>query len=295
MLRELLSKSGLSLDRLESFHEVAESGSITAAANGSASRQSLISRQISELEENLGVTLLRRDIRPHQLSKEGEELARLCREFFSGMSDCVNRWQNQQTSVSLASGESLLQWIVLPLIRSRSILSRENLRLALRNMRTTDAIRALAEGKVDLALVRKDSLPSALKSDGEFSIKYRLVLPESLKSMTQRSRGIEVLDDLPLAILEGDGRLTSSIREEAELAGIRLNVRMECSSFTQIAEAIETMNLAGFLPHFAPKIPHTFSVEVAEMNRLNRSLTLAWLPRQAKNRPEIGRVVKALI
>jgi DNA-binding transcriptional LysR family regulator len=295
MLSRVLLENGVSLDRLASFHEVAERGSISAAAKGSASRQSLISRQIGELEAALGVALLQRESRPHRLTKEGEDLARLCREFFSGMSECLDRWQDRESIVSLASGESLLQWIILPLVRTRTAFKKQNLRLALRNMRTQESIRAVIEGKVDLALVRRDAVPKGLDHDGEFVFEYRLIVPTELAGKVGSKPGIEMLGTLPLAVLEGDGQLTNALRGEAESAGVSLDIRMECSSYPQIAEAIAAMHWAGFLPQFAPAIKGTTRVGLPELKHLSRVLTLAWSPKRLKSRPAIGKVVRALL
>ncbi len=295
MLNRLLSEGGISLDRLGSFHEVAESGSITAAANGSPSRQSLLSRQISDLESFFGVSLLRRESRPHRLTSEGEELARLCREFFVGIEECSTQWKTGETVVSIVSGESLLQWIVLPLVRSRPMFRKQKIRLSLRNQRTGDAVQSVIDGKADLALVRKDAVPDGLKHEGEFALRYRLIVPEAMAAKVNAKRGIEILAGLPLVLLEGDGDLSRAIKEECGIQNIRLDVRLECSSFPQIAEAIQTMDLAGFLPQFAPPIKRTVAYDIPEMNRLSRILTLAWSPRRERMKPSLLRVVEELV
>lgn len=295
MLKGLLSESGISLERLGSFHEVAECGSITAAAKGNPSRQSLLSRQISELEAFFGVSLLRRESRPHRLTSEGDELARLCREFFGGIEDCSRQWKSGDTVVSIVSGESLLQWVVLPLVRSRPLFRKRRIRLSLRNQRTGDAIGSIIDGKADIALVRKDAVPDGLEQEGEFALRYRLIVPEVMAANVKAEQGVEILASLPIALLEGDGDLSRAIKEECTLRGIRLDLRLECSSFPQIAEAIQTMNLAGFLPQFAPPIKRTVAFDLPEMNRLSRILTLAWSPRREKTRPVISQVVKGLL
>jgi len=283
------------LERLVSFQEVADRGSISAAAGGNPSRQSLISRQIGELESALGVLLLQRDSRPHRLTKEGEDLAQICREFFTGFSECLGRWQDQERVVSLASGESLLQWIIIPLVRTRTELKKLKVRLALKNMRTQDSIRALIDGKVDLALVRQDAVPSGLEHDGEFAFEYRLVVPTNLMGSAMSKPGIAVLGSLPLVIMEGDGQLMNAVRSAAESASIPLDIRMECSSYPQIADTIATMNWAGFLPQFTPSIKGTTQIALPELKHLSRVLTLAWSPRRRQRRPEIGKVAKMLM
>ena len=57
MCAQMLSKGGLSLDRLNNFCRIAEAGGITKAAGSDPGKQSLYSRQIKELETFFGVEL----------------------------------------------------------------------------------------------------------------------------------------------------------------------------------------------------------------------------------------------
>src|SRR5512136_216027 len=87
MFAELLSESGLSRDRLQSFCLVAEAGGVTKAAKGDPARQSLFSRQVKELEEFFGVELVRRKGRGVALTASGERLHLLAREQLLALSD----------------------------------------------------------------------------------------------------------------------------------------------------------------------------------------------------------------
>ena len=49
MFEDLFLESGFSLDRCRSFLAIVDAGGITQASEGSASRQSQLSRQLSEL------------------------------------------------------------------------------------------------------------------------------------------------------------------------------------------------------------------------------------------------------
>jgi DNA-binding transcriptional LysR family regulator len=79
MNAEILSRSGFSLNRLADFSAVAGAGSIVGAARGDVERQSLLSRQIRELEESFNAELVRRKGRGLVLTEAGRELAALGR------------------------------------------------------------------------------------------------------------------------------------------------------------------------------------------------------------------------
>ena len=72
---QMLSKGGLSLDRLNNFCRIAEAGGITKAAGGDPGKQSLYSRQIKELETFFGTELKVRRGRGIALTEAGNELA----------------------------------------------------------------------------------------------------------------------------------------------------------------------------------------------------------------------------
>lgn len=70
-------------DKLRVFYNVAESGSFTHAASRLEISQSAISRQISNLEDRMGVPLFHRHARGLILTEQGELLFRTTREVFS--------------------------------------------------------------------------------------------------------------------------------------------------------------------------------------------------------------------
>src|ERR1700722_20686287 len=72
-------------DKLRIFYIVAESGSFTRAASRLDISQSAISRQISTLEDRMGVPLFHRHARGLILTEQGDLLFRTAREVFSDL------------------------------------------------------------------------------------------------------------------------------------------------------------------------------------------------------------------
>ncbi len=70
-------------DKLRVFHAVAVAGSFTHAANTLNLSQSSVSRQISTLEDSLGVPLFHRHARGLKLTESGETLYATARDVFS--------------------------------------------------------------------------------------------------------------------------------------------------------------------------------------------------------------------
>lgn len=73
-------------DKLRIFHAVAEAGSFTHAGEALNLSQSAVSRQISTLEESLGVSLFHRHARGLLLTEQGELLQKAAKDIFGKLS-----------------------------------------------------------------------------------------------------------------------------------------------------------------------------------------------------------------
>jgi DNA-binding transcriptional LysR family regulator len=250
MISDLLRQGGLSLDRLQSFCLVAAAGGVTKAAKGDPARQSLFSRQIKELEEFFGVELVRRKARGIALTAAGERLHRLAREQLVALSDFKSEYRNQPLEVVIGAGESVIQWLLMPrLDRIREHLP--DVRLKFLNLSTDDAVKRLADGVIDFALVRKDAVARPLQAKAIGTMGYSLFVPAGLHATTGRKEGLKLLDGLPLACLEGEGSFRTALAQIAKKAEVKLNILIECSSFPLVARAVAKGQVAGILPTIA--------------------------------------------
>jgi DNA-binding transcriptional LysR family regulator len=77
----------LDWDKLRVFHAVAEAGSFTHAGDRLSLTQSSISRQISALENSLGVPLFHRHARGLSLTEQGETLYRTAQDLVTRVND----------------------------------------------------------------------------------------------------------------------------------------------------------------------------------------------------------------
>src|SRR5271156_1256192 len=114
MFDQMLSKGGLSLDRLYNFCRIAEAGGITKAAGGDAGKQSLYSRQIKELETFFGVELKMRRGKGIVLTDSGRQLAQLARTHLLGLKEFQRTARKLPQRISVGSGNSVIEWILVP-------------------------------------------------------------------------------------------------------------------------------------------------------------------------------------
>ena len=243
---------GLSLERLAALVAVGEAGGMAEAAGGEAVRQSLMSRQIKELEAHFGCALLDRSTLPRRLTPTGEALAAAAGGFLRTLGTLGADETDQRAVVTIGGGETVLHHLVLPLVKSWPGLDRA--RLVLRNLPSHRLVRELEMRRMDLAVLRASAVPPTLVYRVVARYGYKLCLPARAKM-----RGPIKWKDLakqPLAVLEGDGGLRRWLREASAKQGVTLDLAMEATSYPQVAEAIADLGYAGFLPSFVvPRLP----------------------------------------
>ena len=288
MFEDLLQDGGLSLERLHTLSLMAEARGITEAAQGDTNRQSQFSRQISELEAFFGVELLNRTSRPRRLTAAGQELAQVARQSLAAMDDFRRRAGGQTARLVVGAGDSLIQWLLLPRLERLQV-ALPKASFVFKNLTTTSTIQGLQNGSIDLGIVRLDALPENMEVAWKLKYQHHLFRPSALCAELGKTAGLDALAKLPLAVMEGSGDLRQSVEQLALVHGLKLDVRLECSSFSQIALAVSSGRFAGILPEFVKPHLGTESKPSAVLSELipglSRTVALAWSPASVKLRP----------
>ena len=290
MYQKLLSQSGFSMERLASFCAVADAGSIVGVAPRDLGRQSLISRQIRELESFFGVELVRRKGRGLEVTETGRELAAVGREGFKGLSDFAARCECAPWSVRIVASNSISNWLLLPMLK-RVADKMPDVRFEIFHEQTRDMIRMTREGTYDIAFVDQESLDDRFGKLPLGKVGFSLVLPKGLVSRVPPDLAT-ALSKAPLALPLG-GRLRSRIDEIADQAGVTLQVSVGCSSYLQGSQLAESGMCAAALPDLAlasldKKRFHLFPLPYCY------ELALAWNARNADTRPALARLIGEL-
>ena len=163
MFAEMLSKGGLSLDRLHNFCRIAEAGGITKAAGGDPGRQSLYSRQIKELEAFFGVELKVRRGKGMVLTDAGQQLARLTRAHLLGLAEFQRTARKLPQCISIGSGNSVIEWVLVPCMGTLNKALPEA-RFECYGDRTRVIVSRLLDLTLDLGIIREDAVQRPLKS-----------------------------------------------------------------------------------------------------------------------------------
>lgn len=296
MYANLFSRRGLSLDRLRVLLDVAEAGGIAKAVGDDPVRQSQYSRQLKELEDFFGVELTRRAGKSLALTAAGERLAVLVRESYRGLSDFAAECQDEPVVLSIGAGDSLLHWLVLPRIGTLQE-GLPNVRFDLRNLRTAEVIKGLADLRLDFGLVRADAVPAQLKSKPLGTLEYALFVPISALRDRKKPDCRWALSHLPIACLDEKSEFGRRLLETTAKAGFHLNIRLGCESFPQACHAVASGGYAAVLPRLAAADlpPERFAVLDSPLFRnQRREIALVWNPRMLRLRAVAQRVLDGM-
>lgn len=271
---ELLHRSGLSLERLHAFVLVADAGGIAAAFPGNPTRQSLASRQISDLEAALEQRLFDRRGRRLHLTPAGHRLAGLVRVLRSGLLD-VAEASEAPRSLSVGAGDSLLHWWVIPRLARASLAPHTSFT----SLAAREIPERLDDARLDFGLVRDPPPRAGLESRRLGEVRYALFAPREL------ARGGEaLLDRAPLALQTSEPELHAPILDAARRLGGGREI-LWCETFPQVRRALDSGRYAGMLPSVARcELPPRF-VEVPGLPTVSASVYLLWNTRVLAVRP----------
>ena len=111
----------INLSDIKAFVVIAEQGSFTKAAEVLSCSRSNLSRQLSQLEENLGVTLIARTTRAQRLTDQGKQFFERCKDSLEGIEQAVaitvDNAQNLQGNININSvggciGEEIIATLI---------------------------------------------------------------------------------------------------------------------------------------------------------------------------------------
>jgi DNA-binding transcriptional LysR family regulator len=317
MYERLFAHSGLSLDRLRSFAEIIDAGGIMAAAEDDPNRQSQLSRQLRELERYFGTELLRRGRGPMRLTPAGTRLHEAITHALGALDACRQTCANEPVELTLGAGESLIQWLILPRLRP-FISAHPRLRIVFENLRNDQIVERLCDGTLDWGVVSRYSPDKPLAAIPLGSLAYRLFLPADAPPPTAgvasgsqtdpaaapptdphtaTTTTAAVLGTVPLAVLLGSDSVRDVLKRAARKHRIKLDLRLQFSSYPQLASAVQHLGVAAIMPGLAATAIDPKKVQclrLPELDALTRRVTLLSSRKTAEIRPIVATAAPAL-
>ncbi|MEO0407332.1 MAG: LysR family transcriptional regulator [Cyanobacteria bacterium P01_A01_bin.135] len=151
------------LEQLKAFLEVAEAGSFQRAAQRCSVTQSTVSRQIQNLESELGLPLFHRGAQV-KLTTAGEQFfpraRRICQEWDTASQELADFKSGKQPELCVAGIHSVCAFH-LPAILPAFCQAYPNVQLRVTSLGSDRALKVLRDGLVDAAIVMNNPLLTA--------------------------------------------------------------------------------------------------------------------------------------
>lgn len=297
MFENLFAQSGLSLERLKTFHEIVAAGGITAAAGDDPNRQSQYSRQLKELERFFGVELLRRGHGPAKLTENGERLHEIVQRTLRALEEFRGQCAGQPIQLIVGAGESLIHWLLLPRLEKLAKAHSE-VAVTFQNLKTDEIVHGVLNGAIDFGVVSRCEPNRAIAKASLGRLEFALFAPAPLIAKNGRSKiSSKILGELPMAVLEGSSGVRDAIQREADRAGVKPNIRLRFSSYPQLAQAVQSLGVAAIMPTLAAasvKAADVRQISLPFLKELGRDVSMIWNTRAAEIRPAILKYSRTL-
>ena len=224
-----------------------------------------------------------------ELTSQGQRLKEIIHQSFSSMEEFQQECSNQPLELSLGAGESIIQWLLLPRIATVTS-NHPKLHLVLQNLRTSEILQGIVDGSLDFGITNRLQDHSKLITLPLGHFDYGLYLPAGLK-LTSNKPTSRVLKGLPIAMLNGSPAVRQALELEAQKNGFALDVRLCLSSYPQLAQALQSLQVAVVMPTLAAQALPKDSYQVIRppfIEKLSRNIWLLWNKSSAAVRPSIA-------
>jgi len=290
----------LSTTRLRILREVAERGTIAAAATALYLTPPAISHQLRVLELEVGVPLLERTARSIRLTDAGTRLVAhaetILAECETALADVATFVEQVTGTVRLSVFQTAAQTFALPAIASLR-LSHPRLDVLISEMEPVRALPALKAGQLDVALSHEwDFVPvpqdPGVERHDLFVEPIVVLLPRDHRLATGPVR-LKDLADERWCVAQESASSRQAVERVANSAGFEPQVVFESNYFRAIGSAIE----AGLGVGVAPALTDLRGLDIAVLPLVEPTMTrriFAAARRGSGGAPAIAAVIGAM-
>ena len=242
----------MDIRQLKYFVTIAEEGKITTAAKKLNIAQPPLSRQLKQMEEELGVILFDRDNKSLNLTLEGETLLLRAKELLNKLDETMVEVQELRKDASgiLSVGSNLY---CASLILSKVVDIREknpDLTFRVWEGETIHLIKMLSKRQIEIAITNSPITEKSISQMRLESDPYVLVLPEKWTWSGSEQCRLEEIIDLPLILLRPNYGLGAygQIVNEFQRLDLEPNILCECQDLIMLLGLVSSGFGATILP-----------------------------------------------
>ncbi|GIO59863.1 MULTISPECIES: LysR family transcriptional regulator [Paenibacillus] len=242
----------MDIRQLKYFVAIAEEGKITTAAKKLNIAQPPLSKQLKQMEDELGVVLFDRNNKSLHLTLEGERLLLRAKELLNKLDETMVEVQELRKGASgiLSVGSNLY---CASLILSKVVDIREKnpgLTFKVWEGETIHLIKMLSKRQIEIAITNSPITEKSISQRKLESDPYVLVLPEKWTWSGSEQCRLEEIIDLPLILLRPNYGLGAygQIVNEFQRLDLEPNILCECQDLIMLLGLVSSGFGATILP-----------------------------------------------
>lgn len=225
------------INLLHVFYLVALNGSISKAAKSLYISQPAVSQNIKTLENEVGFPLLVRYPRGVKLTAEGQEIFNICHNIFVEVNNLEKAIKDIKSldfgSLRIGASDTICKYYLIDKLKSFEI-KYPNIKYRVANCTTTDSLKMLKEGKVDISFIH-----SPVK-DNEFNLINCLTLHDCFVCAydfdCSKIKHLQDLTNYRTLLLEGDSYSRLLLDECLATYNVKLKPKFELASLDLLIE-----------------------------------------------------------
>ena len=288
---------GVTFQRLEALRALRSGDGILRAAQGSKSRQGLLSRQLRELEEACGMRLVDRHGRCLQLTHKGEAVVQRYELLLVELGNEKESpgLEEAEKVVRIGGGEVALVAGAIPALSQ--FLGAIQATVHLKNLRSIEAIQMFRRGELDLVLSSVDPQPLREGESASLLLEDRYIIVVPKGGVHSGGLFLETLLDERIAILEGRTPIRNFLESETRKLGKTLSLGALCSSYGQVLEFVERGKMFGVIPSICAPLAANKSLQVISLVASHAPRCQVWMVHREADfscEGDVGAILKAL-
>ncbi|MBD2328196.1 MAG: LysR family transcriptional regulator [Alkalinema sp. CACIAM 70d] len=244
------------LEQIQAFLAIAETGSFQQAARQCNVTQSTISRQIQNLEHDLGMPLLHRSNQA-KLTIAGDRFLprarRICQEWATATQEISDLVSGKQPELCIAAIHSVCAYQLPPVLQN-FCRTYPQVQLRVTSLGSDRALKVLKDGLVDLAIVMNNRF---LTASPEMVVDSLYVEP--VKILMAANHPLTAYDQVPwpelltypqVVFKDGYG-MQRLVQEQFQRQGLSLNIALELNTLDAFRGVVRQGELIALLPQGA--------------------------------------------
>jgi molybdate transport repressor ModE-like protein len=254
--RPLINPHRVDLTSLRILLAVAQTGSITQAAEQCHLALGAASTRMKELEQRLGVELLERHARGVRLTEAGQlvlDRARAIeRELGRMQVELEDHLQGVTGHIRVIANVSSLA-TVLPNDLTDFLQNHPGIRIDLSEYTSREIQRMLAEGQADIGVLAGPVTREDLESAPYYQDRLVIMLPRQAVPASQKKMDIDQLLAQDLILSQEGGSISEWLADLARLKGQLLHVRVRAKGFDALSQLVAAGLGVTVLPEIVAK------------------------------------------